>query len=104
MYELGALVFHLFLLCVLMLVAPDGRALDDREILVPPAVLGELRVNFILCAVPKVAMQSLELRKVQLVLSSCDVIPNVLSIARMEPIPKEFREDLLEAIKINGFS
>lgn len=42
MYELGALVFHLFLLSVLMLVAPDGGALDDREILVPPAVLGEL--------------------------------------------------------------
>ena len=87
-----------------MLVASDGRALDDRKILILPAILGELRVYLILRAVPKISMKSLKLRKIQLVLSSSNVIPNVLSIFRMEPIPKELHKNLLESLKINSFS
>lgn len=47
-----------------MLVASDGGALDDRKILIPPTILGKLRVYLIICAVPKIAMESLELHEV----------------------------------------
>ena len=57
LYELDALIFHSFLLFIAVLLASDGGPLDDAEVLVHPAILGEFPVDVLPLISPDVSVE-----------------------------------------------
>lgn len=89
-YKFIALIFHFFFLVVVMFCASDCGSLDDAEILISPAVFWEFFVDRIFFFVPKVFVKFFELSWLEGVLSSCDVFPDVLGVAGLEPVSEKF--------------